>query len=114
MLADDAPTDLTRECVQLKLGRWREELESRGLKISRTKTEYMWTGGEEWQETVKLGQEDIERVSSFKYLGSDTSENGNLDAEVSNRIQCEWMNWRKSSGILCDRRINEKVKRKVL
>ncbi|XP_064094334.1 uncharacterized protein LOC135206769 [Macrobrachium nipponense] len=100
VFADDIVlTDLTREGVKLKLGRWREELESRGLKISRTKTEYMWTGGEEWQGTVKLGQEDIKRVSSFKYLGSVVSENA-------------WMNWRKSSGILCDKRIGAKVKGK--
>ncbi|XP_064117889.1 uncharacterized protein LOC135223354 [Macrobrachium nipponense] len=65
MFADDiVVTDLTREGVQLKLGRWRE-LESRGLKISRTKKEYMWTGGEKW-ETLKLGQGDIKRVTSFK------------------------------------------------
>ncbi|XP_064117578.1 uncharacterized protein LOC135223000 [Macrobrachium nipponense] len=71
----------------------------------------MWTGGEEWQGTVKLGQEDTNWVS-FKYLGSVVSENGNLCAEVSNRIQCAWMNRRKSSGILCGRRISAKVKGK--
>ena len=113
MFADDIVlADLTREGVQRKLERWREKLEARGLKISRTKTEYMWTGGEEWQGTVKLGQEDIKRASTFKYLGSVVSENGNLDAEVSYRIQCAWMNWRKSSGILCDRRFSAKVKGK--
>ncbi|XP_068235932.1 uncharacterized protein [Palaemon carinicauda] len=52
------------------------------------------------------------RVSSSKYLGSIMSENENLDAEVSHRIQCVLMNWRKSSGILCDRRISVKVKGK--
>ncbi|XP_064106763.1 uncharacterized protein LOC135215739 [Macrobrachium nipponense] len=42
MFADDILlTDLTREGDQLKLGRRREELESRNLKISRIKTEYM-------------------------------------------------------------------------
>ena len=113
MFADDIVLlDLTREGVQLKLERWREKLEDRGLKISRTKTEYMWTGGEELQGTVKLGQEDIKRVSTFKYLGSVLSESGNMDAEVSHRIQCAWMNWRKSSGILCDKRISAKVKGK--
>ena len=114
MFADDIVlVDLTREGVQRKLERWREKLEDRGLKISRTKTEYMWTGGEEWQGTVRLGQEDIKRTSTFKYLGSVVSENGNLDAEVSHRIQCARMNWRKSSGVLCDRRIKCKSKRKV-
>ena len=72
----------------------------------------MWTGGEEWQGTVKLGQEDIKRTSTFKYFGSVASENGKLDAEVGHRIQCAWMNWRKSSRILCDRRISAKVKGK--
>ena len=68
LFADDTVlVDLTREGVQLKLERWREALEDRGLKISRTKTEYMWTGGEEMHGTVKLGQEDIKRVSTFKY-----------------------------------------------
>ena len=113
MFADDIIlVDLTREGVQLKLERWREKLEDRGLKISRTKTEYMWTGEEELQGTVKLEQEDLKRVSTFKYLGSVVSENGNMDAEVNHRIQCAWMNWRKSSGILCDKRISAKVKGK--
>ncbi|XP_064121800.1 uncharacterized protein LOC135226289 [Macrobrachium nipponense] len=60
-----------------------------------------------WREMAannEIGSRRIKRVSSFKYLGSVMSENGNLDAEVSNRIQCAW--------ILCDRRISAKVKGK--
>ena len=33
--------------------------------------------------------------------------------EISNRIQSGWRNWRKCSGVLCDRKIPLKLKRKV-
>ena len=41
------------------------------------------------------------------------SENGELDAEMTHRIQSGWRNWKRVSGILCDRRINWRVKGKV-
>ena len=37
-------------------------------------------------------------------------EKGDIDSEISHRIQCAWMNWRNSSGILCDKKISVKVK----
>ena len=33
-------------------------------------------------------------------------ENGDLDAEITHRIQSGWKNWKRVSGILCDRRIS--------
>ena len=33
--------------------------------------------------------------------------------EVSKRTQCGWNNWRKMSGVLCDRRIPSHVKGKI-
>ena len=41
------------------------------------------------------------------------AENGDLDAEMKHRIQSVWKNWKKVSGILCDRRISLRVKGKV-
>ena len=42
LFADDIVlVDELRDCVNAKLERWREALESKGFKISRTKTEYM-------------------------------------------------------------------------
>ena len=41
------------------------------------------------------------------------TENGDLDAEMTHRIQSGWKNWKRVSGILCDRRICLRVKRKV-
>ena len=60
-----------REELERKLERWRYALESRGLRISRKKTEYMTTDLEgDQQATIKLGGGNIKRVHEFKYLGS--------------------------------------------
>ena len=55
----------------------------------------------------------MERVNTFKYLGATLAENGDLDAEMTHRIQSGWKNWKRISGILCDRRISLRVKGKV-
>ena len=41
------------------------------------------------------------------------AENGDLDAEMTHRIQSGWQNWKRVSGILCDGRIRLRVKGKV-
>ena len=52
-------------------------------------------------------------MNTFKYLGATLAENGDLDAEMTHRIQSGWKNWKRVSGILCDRRIRLRVKGKV-
>ena len=41
------------------------------------------------------------------------AENGDLDTEITHRIQSGWKNWKRVSGILGDRRISVRVKGKV-
>ena len=41
------------------------------------------------------------------------AEDGDLDAEITHRVQSGWNNWRKMSGVLCDNRINVKIKGKI-
>ena len=52
-------------------------------------------------------------MKKFKYLGSMLAENSELDAEVDLRIQAGWPNWRKLSGVLCNRRLSSRLKRMI-
>ena len=89
-------------------------LESRGMRISREKTEYLTNemGGDQ-QVTIRLDGINIKRVQQFKYLGSTIDASGNMKEEIKHRIQCGWSNWRKVSGVCCDRRVPITVKGKV-
>ena len=37
---------------------------------------------------------------------------GDIDADVSNRIKAGWIKWRQASGVLCDKRVPQKLKGK--
>ena len=93
---------------------WRNALERRSLKVSRSKTEYLRVGGVEDGEELKLQEEKVKRVKNFKYmyLGS-TINDGRCEEEVRRRIQAGWMSWRKVSGVLCDRKLSAKIKGKM-
>ena len=52
----------------------------------------------------------MERINTFKYLRATLVENGDLDAEMTHRIQSGWKHWKRVSGILCDRIISLGVK----
>ena len=113
LFADDIVLCSTsKEEVERKAENWRRALEDRGLKISRKKTEYL-RFCEEGDEEVRLQGEILKRVDSFKYLGSTVAQDGELDAEINHRIQSGWKNWKNMTGVLCDRRINVKLKGKV-
>ena len=38
---------------------------------------------------------------------------GELDEEIEKRIQAGWRNWRRMSGVLCDKRLSARRKGKV-
>ena len=52
----------------------------------------------------------MKRVKTFTYLGSTLAEDGELDAEVTHIVKSGWENWKRGSGVLCDRRMNVKIK----
>ena len=86
-------------------------MEDRGLKINRKKMVYLRFNGvdgdlDDGNSDVNIQGENLERVNTFKYLGATLVENGDLDAEMTHRIQSGWKNWKRISGILCDRRIS--------
>ena len=92
---------------------WRNALERRGLKVSRSKTEYLMVGGVDDGEEFKLQGKKVKRAKNFKYLTLTVSNDGRCEQEVRRRIQARWMSWRKVSGILCDRKLSAKVNGKM-
>jgi hypothetical protein len=76
--------------VNQKLELWRQTLESKGFKLSRTKTEYMRCHFSE----ENLDDEDVSsdgRVvpmnDTFRYLGSMLQNEGEIDEDVGHRIR---------------------------
>ena len=103
----------TREEVERRLKSWRYASERRGMKVSRSKTEYLCINGGNDDETVKMEDTKVPRVKEFKYLGLTVQESGSCEREVKKRVQAGWNGWRKVSGVICDRRLQTRVKRKV-
>ena len=92
---------------------WKNALERRYLKVSRSKTEYLRVGGVDDGEELKLQGEKIKRAKNFKYLGSTVSSDGICKEEVRRRIRAGWMSWRKVCELPCDRKLSAKVKVKM-
>ncbi|KAK3535793.1 hypothetical protein QTP70_021102, partial [Hemibagrus guttatus] len=114
MFADDIVIcSESREQVEENLERWRFALERRGMKVSRSKTEYMCVNEREGSGTVRLQGEEVKKVQEFKYLGSTVQSNGECAKEVKKRVQAGWNGWRKVTGVLCDRKISARIKGKV-
>ena len=55
---------------------------------------------------------ESEDIHIGAYLVSKLAEDGELDAEVTHRVQSGWKNWKSVSGVLCDRKMNVKIKGK--
>ncbi|KAK3548966.1 hypothetical protein QTP70_022654, partial [Hemibagrus guttatus] len=114
MFADDIVIcSESREQMEENLEKWRFALERRGMKVSRSKTEYMCVNEREGSGTVRLQGEEAKKVQEFKYLGSTVQSNGECGKEVKKRVQAGWNGWRKVSGVLCDRKISARIKGKV-
>ena len=73
---------------------WRETLESKGFRLSRTKTEYIrcdfdTTTHEEAD--VNLEGQIVPKKDTFRYLRSVLQRDRDIDEDVSNRIKAGWM-----------------------
>ena len=47
----------------------------------------------------------------FKYLRSLIQGNEEISNDVTHRIGAAWMKWRLASGVLCDEKVQPKLKR---
>ena len=85
------------------------------MKVNRRKTEYMCVNERQdtGSGTVKMQGEEVTKVDDFKYLGSTVQSNGECGKEVKKRVQAGWNGWRRMSGVICDRRVQARVKGEV-
>ena len=65
---------------------WENALERRGLKVSRSKTEYLKAGDVDDGEDLKLQGEKLKRTKNFKYLGSTVSSDGRCEEKDPSRL----------------------------
>ena len=114
LFADDVVLiDESRIGVDRQLELWRQTLESKGFRLSRTKTEYMkcgFSGVRSENGDVTLARQLVPKKESFRYLGSMLQYNGEIDEDVSFRIRAGRVKWRQASGILCCRKVPQKLK----
>ncbi|KAJ8704761.1 hypothetical protein PYW08_012081 [Mythimna loreyi] len=105
----------SRCSTQVRLEVWWQRLESVGLKLSRTKTEYLFCdfGGLSSPVPIALVGTPIPICSDFKYPGSLIQGNGEIDRDVAHRINSGWMKWRQVTGTTCDPRMPLKMKGKI-
>ena len=60
-----------------------------------------------------MQSDQLPLVTEFKYVGSTLQSDGGTSTEITKRTQCGWNNWRKMSGVLCDKRVPQHVEGKL-
>ncbi|GER37199.1 ABC transporter B family member 1 [Striga asiatica] len=106
--------DESRAGVNRKLELWKDTLESKGFRLSRTKTEYItcaFSMATHDDGDVSLDGQVVAK-ETFRYLGSMLQKDGGIDADVRHRIAASWLKWRQASGVLCDKRVPQRLKGK--
>jgi hypothetical protein len=90
LFADDVVlVDDSRAGVNRKLELWRHTLESKGFRLSRTKTEYMrcdFSATRHEERDVSLDGQVVAKKDTFRYLGSMLQKDGDIDEDVRHRI----------------------------
>ncbi|KAH1203504.1 hypothetical protein HKD37_17G048538 [Glycine soja] len=79
------------EAINNKLKLWRQTLETKDLRLSRSKMEYMHYNFSKRQEDfgwkVNLGEDVIPQASEFKYLGLIIQDDDEINEDDTYRIQ---------------------------
>ena len=108
--------DETREGVNTKLERWRQVLESRGFKWSRSKIEYVecnFSTNEITRNTIELEEKEIAPCECLKYLVFIFQNSGDIQQDVTNGCKCGWKKMEIGYWILCDQSVPLKLKGKL-
>lgn len=111
LYADDLViTGNSKDKLERRLEEWRSKLETHGLRISRRKTVLLSTmNGEE----IELQGEQLASVDAFRYLGTILYTSAESSHDMKGKMQAGWNNWRKITGVLCDKKILLCLKSKI-
>jgi hypothetical protein len=116
LFADDMVLmDESRTGVDQKLELWRQTLEAKCFKLSRSKTEYMkcdFSATMQEEGDVRLDGQMVPKKDTFRYMGSMLQKDENMDEDASHRIKAGWLKWRQASYVLCDSMVPLKLKGK--
>ena len=118
LFADDqVMCETSKAAVERELDIWRDQFERHGLIVSRTKTAYMkcndYDNNPRTYEEIQLGDDKLNTITTFKYLGSIFDSNGGAERDINNRVRLAWMKWKQLTGVLCDKKVPIKLKDKV-
>jgi hypothetical protein len=95
LFADDVIlVDESRMGVDQKLELWRQILEAKCFRLSRSKMEYMkcdFSATTQEEGDVRLDGQMVSKKDTFCYLGSMLQKNGDIDEDVSHRIKAGWL-----------------------
>ena len=76
----------SEESLQFNLNVWKEVLERKGMKLNKGKTKVMAVTKEEIHLNIQIEGENIEQVTTFKYLGVNIEQTGSIELEIAERI----------------------------
>lgn len=80
----------TKEKLQNLVTEWTEELEERGMEVNRKKSKVMkFSRNGEIDENMRItcGDEELEQVTSYEYLGALFTSDGKIEEELKNRVR---------------------------
>ena len=66
-----------------------------------------------WNAIRKCSYAICQAATVHRILASPLRSDGGMSTEINKRTQCGWNNWRKMSGVLCDKRVPPHVKGKI-
>ncbi|XP_022003955.1 uncharacterized protein LOC110901434 [Helianthus annuus] len=94
----------TKQGLNDKLEEWRATLEGSGLRISLSKTEYLYCEFSEVNDDddthVSVDGHKVPQTTKSKYLGSFVQMDGEIDSDVVHCIQARWCRWRATTRLL--------------
>lgn len=80
------------------------------MKISRDKEEHM-SGNVKEAGGKKMQVVEVVKVDEFKYLKLTIQNDGHCTKEVKEWVRAGWSEWKRVSGLMCDRRTVSRMKR---